>query len=109
MDTGEAEHVADAGQGSLPRPTEHDLRVLLDGNFDAAAYWRYRVHKTWVVDVSAKRRAKGGVARVHTMYVRAVTKDGAERTARENTSLEGKVSASARLATPRDLGAVRTH
>lgn len=83
---------------------QRELSLAIDG-FDPVAYWLTRPVKIWVVDVS--RRA-GYETQKHTMYVRSRTRDGAEQCARDNTFIRGNVSARARLATPRDLGCVRT-
>lgn len=82
----------------------HQVALALDG-FDAEKYWSTREHKVWVVDVS---RGRGKQRQRHTMYVRARTQESAASTARENTHIQGKVEATARLATPRDLGATTT-
>lgn len=83
---------------------QRELTLSIDG-FDPIAYWSTRDVKIWVVEVT---RGSGREQKKQTMYVRSRTREGAEQTARENTFIKGKVSARARLATPRDLGCVRT-
>lgn len=80
---------------------QRELNLAIDG-FDPIAYWSTRDVKIWLVEVTRTGSLK------HMMYVRSRTREGAEQTARENTFIKGKVSARARLATPRDLGCVRT-
>ncbi len=83
--------------------TQQELRLLLDGGFDAVEYWSTRPVKIWVVEISRRINYE---TKTQTMYVRSRTRDGAEKCARENTYVRGNVSARARLATPRDLGCV---
>jgi hypothetical protein len=82
---------------------QQELRLLLDGGFDAVGYWSTRPVKIWVVEVS---RRVGYEMKKHTMCIRSRTREGAESCARENTFIRGNVAAHARLATPRDLGCV---
>lgn len=67
--------------------------------FDPAAFWRDHEYKKWVVTVEAgqKRDVK---------YVSASDQEGAEQAAIDNSYLPGRLTARARLATPRDLGCV---
>lgn len=83
---------------------QRELSLAIDG-FDPVAYWSTRDVKQWVVEVT---RGSGRDQQKHTMYIRSRTRDGAEQCARDNTFIRGNVSARARLATPRDLGCVRT-
>lgn len=68
-------------------------------------FWSTREKKTWVVTLMAfGRRSK--LESSDTKYVRASTREGAIRIARENSSLKN-AEASARLAHPeKDLGCV---
>lgn len=67
--------------------------------FDPAAFWRDHEYKKWVVIV------EGGQKR-DVKYVSAFDQDGAQQCAIDNCFLPGRLTARARLATPRDLGCV---
>ncbi|PRZ51185.1 hypothetical protein BX589_12026 [Paraburkholderia fungorum] len=84
--------------------TQRELRFFMDGDFDAESYWRDKPYKKWVVEVG---RWNGRFVTSQTVYVSAKTQEGAEATAKANTVVTGRLSARARLATPRDLGCTR--
>ncbi len=69
--------------------------------FDADAYWRDKVKKVWVVVLHKTSKKHPGNDK---KIVRAQTAAGAVKTAKANSLLSGKLSASVRLATPTDLG-----
>lgn len=73
-------------------------------HFDAEAYWAQRTHKKWVVHLT-KIRGYSKPVDSDTKLVSAKTMQGAIDTARYHTTLTGRIRASARLATPTDLGA----
>jgi hypothetical protein len=84
---------------------QRELRLLVDGGFDAQAYWADKPYKKWIVVVG---RWKGSRFVGQTMHVGASTRDRAEQTALANVTGTKKLEARARLATPNDLGCVRT-
>lgn len=69
--------------------------------FDAQAYWSQRERKIFVVSLS---KGKGKHCQRDTKYVRARDRDGAIRTALLNSHVKRPSLATARLATPWDLG-----
>lgn len=85
-------------------PSQRDLKLFLDGDFDAEAFWRDKPFKKWVVEVG---RWNGRFRAAQTLYVSAKTQEGAETTAKANTIVAGRLSVHARLATPRDLGCTK--
>jgi len=72
--------------------------------FNPEEYWKDKLHKVWVVFVTATFREQGKKrTKSHVMYIRAKTHVGARRCAREHCFLKGRLSTTARLATPTDL------
>jgi hypothetical protein len=71
-------------------------------DFDRETYWADKEYKKWVVNLGNTRGGRD------KKYVSARTEAGAILTGRIHSHLKGRVSASARLATPMDLGATRT-
>ena len=66
--------------------------------FNAEEYWGSRTHKKYVVEMGNGRGRDQKI-------VRARDREGAKRTAIENSQLKGKIHIySCRLATPSDLG-----
>jgi hypothetical protein len=82
-------------------PTRNQLAISLNSGFDAIAYWSRFEFKKWTVEL---RTTTGRESLIKTIYVRARSRQGAERTARHNANIRSKFSVVARLATPRDLG-----
>lgn len=73
-------------------------------HFDPEAYWGPREFKKWVVLVARYRGFKAQYA--ETKYVRARTEEDACRIALRESCVPGRLTASARLAYPHDLGIV---
>ena len=74
---------------------------MLNQNFNPEECWADRDYKKWVVVLgNGKKRDR--------KIVGSATVEGALLTARHHTHLKGRISASARLATPHDLGAVKS-
>lgn len=84
---------------------QRELSLLVDGGFDAAAFWADKPSKKWVVAVG---RWNGSRFVGQTLHVSASTRERAEQTALANVPGTKKLEARARLATPSDLGCVRT-
>lgn len=77
--------------------------------FNPEEYWKDKLHKVWVVDVTATFRELGKKkSKSRRMYIRAKTPEGARRTAKYHCTLKGRLGSTARLATPTDLGCVPT-
>jgi len=82
-------------------------RFLFPGDEEAAAYWRGREFKKWVVSVTAGPAKRPTYSAV--MFVRARTKERAEACAKQN--MVRRVPGArfcAHLATARELGCVKT-
>lgn len=72
---------------------------------ETLAYWSKRIHKKWVVTLTAERKIDGRKKTIRdVLYIRAKTEAGAIRTARLESGLTGRMGASARLASADDLG-----
>lgn len=72
--------------------------------FDAEAYWRDKEYKKYVVRLS-KGSGKREESRVYNITAR--TPERAIRAAKAYSTLTGRVSGTARLATPTDLGCTK--
>jgi hypothetical protein len=70
--------------------------------FSAYVYWSSHAVKKWVVQVSNWQKTE-------TRYVAAIDEDGAIRGGINASFLNGHLEATARLATPDDLGCVLVH
>lgn len=71
-------------------------------------YWAGKPFKKWVVYVSKTRGYSSKPITTDKLYVRASSYESACRSGKDNSMLTGRVSVSARLAGPGDLGCIAT-
>lgn len=74
---------------------------------DVEKYWHGKPFKKWVVYVT-KIKGFGKAIATDKLYVRASSYEKACITGKANSMFTGRLSVSARLATPADLGCIHT-